>query len=95
MHRVYAIAILARTAAETGDIERAGLLWAAVELEEQAGPIGQWEGEKDAYAAPVLAHAGAEFDRGLGRGLTLTLDEIVAAATTTRKRSLPTHPPSS
>jgi predicted ATPase/class 3 adenylate cyclase len=80
MHRVYAIALLARIAAETGDIERAALLWAGVELEEQGGPIGQWEDEKDAYAASVLAHAGAEFDRGLGRGRTLTLDEIVAAA---------------
>jgi hypothetical protein len=80
MHRVYAIAILARIAAETGDIKQAGLLWAGVELEEQGGPIGQWEDEKDAYAAPVLAHAGTEFDRGLERGRTLTLDEIVAAA---------------
>jgi predicted ATPase/class 3 adenylate cyclase len=80
MHRVYAFALLARVAAEMGEIERAGLFWAAVELEEKAGPIGQWEEERDAYAAPVLALAGAEFDRGLASGREMTLDELVAAA---------------
>ena len=78
MHRVYALALLARVAAETGELERAGLLWAAVEAEERAGPIGQWEDERDAYAAPVLAYAGVDFDRGLASGRDMTLDEIVA-----------------
>ncbi len=80
MHRVYALALLARVAAETGELERAGLLWAGVELEERAGPIGQWEDERDAYAAPVLVHAGDELDRGLVKGRDMTLDEIVAQA---------------
>jgi predicted ATPase/class 3 adenylate cyclase len=80
MHRVYGLALLARVAAESGELERAGLLWAAVQLEEKAGPIGQWEDERDAYAAPVLAHAGVAFDRGLASGQKLTLEEIVAAA---------------
>jgi predicted ATPase/class 3 adenylate cyclase len=80
MHRVYAFALLARVAAEAGETERAGLLWAAVELEERAGPIGQWEDERDAYATPVLAHAGVAFDRGLASGRELTLDELVPAA---------------
>jgi predicted ATPase/class 3 adenylate cyclase len=80
MHRVYSFALLARVAAESGDAERGGLLWAAVELDEEAGPIGQWEDERDAYSAPVMVHAGAEFDRGLMRGRELTMDEIVALA---------------
>jgi predicted ATPase len=80
MHRIYALALLARVTAESGDLERAGQLWAAVELEEKAGPIGQWEDERDAYAAPVLAHAGAAFDRGLASGRELTLEELVAVA---------------
>jgi predicted ATPase len=80
MHRVYGLALLARIAAESGELERAGRLWAAVQLEEKAGPIGQWEDEKDAYAEPVLAHAGVAFDRGLASGRELTLDELVAAA---------------
>jgi predicted ATPase/class 3 adenylate cyclase len=80
MHRVYCFALLARIAAESGDPERGGLLWAAVELDEEAGPIGQWEEERDAYSAPVMVHAGAEFDRGLARGRGMTLGEIVAVA---------------
>ena len=80
MHRVYCFALLARIAAESGDAERGGLLWAAVELDEEAGPIGQWEDERDAYSAPVLVHAGAEFDRAVARGREMTMDEIVAIA---------------
>jgi predicted ATPase/class 3 adenylate cyclase len=80
MYRVFALALLARVAAEAGDIERAGLLWAAVELEEQAGPIGQWEDKRDSHATALLTHAGGAFDRGLARGRRMTLDEIVAAA---------------
>ena len=80
MHRVYCFALLARIAAESGDAERGGLLWAAVELDEEAGPIGQWEDERDAYSAPVLVHAGEEFDRAVARGREMTMDEIVAIA---------------
>jgi tetratricopeptide (TPR) repeat protein len=80
MNRVYCFALLARIAAESGDAGRGGLLWAAVELDEEAGPIGQWEDERDAYSAPVMVHAGAEFDRALARGREMTMDEIVALA---------------
>ena len=80
MHRVYGLALLARVAAETGQLGLAGVLWAGVELEEKAGPIGQWEDEREAYAAPVLTHTGGEFDRGLASGREMTLDEIVAEA---------------
>jgi hypothetical protein len=47
------------------------VLWGALEAEEQRGVVGQWEAERETYAAPVLAHAGSDFDRGLetGRGL--------------------------
>jgi predicted ATPase/class 3 adenylate cyclase len=80
MHVVYDLALLARFAAERGESERAGVLWGAVEADEQRGPVGQWEDERDAYAAPVLAHAGQEFDTGRGQGLRLSLDEAVEYA---------------
>jgi predicted ATPase/class 3 adenylate cyclase len=77
MFAVYTLALLARIAAADGRRERAGLLWGAVEAEEQRGPIGQWEAERESYAAPVLAAAGADFERGREAGRRLTLDEAV------------------
>jgi predicted ATPase len=79
-HRIYLFALLARCAIETAGEERAGVLWSGVELEERQGPVGQWEDERDAYAAPVLTHGGKEFERGLERGRRKTIDELVVAA---------------
>ena len=76
-HRVYLFALLARCAVEA---ERAGLLWSAVELEERQGPIGQWEGEREAYAAPVLERKDESFDAGFRSGRGKTLDELVELA---------------
>ena len=79
-HRIYLFALLARCAAEAGRARRAGFLWAAVELEEQQGRVGQWEDERAAYAAPVLERADEEFALGLQLGRAKTLDELVEFA---------------
>ncbi|HZC28464.1 MAG TPA: hypothetical protein VE269_01900, partial [Gaiellaceae bacterium] len=78
--RVYLLALLARAATNTGSGERAGVLWGAVEGEEARAPVGQWEDERDAYAAPVLAHADEHFERGRKQGRELSLSEAVAYA---------------
>ena len=77
---VYLLALLARIAGETGRLERAGLLWGALEAEEERAVVGQWEAERDAYAASVLAHAGPEFERGRQTGRSLPLDSAIDEA---------------
>jgi predicted ATPase len=77
---VYLLALLARISVLGDRHERAGVLWGAVEAEENRGPVGQWEGERDAYATPVLAETGTEFERGRERGRKLSLSEAVAYA---------------
>jgi predicted ATPase/class 3 adenylate cyclase len=79
-HRIYLLALHARTAATNSDLRRAGLLWGGVETEEQSGLIGQWEDERELYATPVLAHAGPEFEAGRMEGRRLDIDEAVAYA---------------
>jgi predicted ATPase len=80
---VYLLAILARLDAEAGRVERAGLLWGAIEAEETRGPVPQWETERDDYAGPVLAHAGRAFDVGREAGRGLPFDEAIARALAT------------
>jgi hypothetical protein len=77
---VFALARLARIAAETGAREQAGLFWGAIEAEEQRGGLGAWHGERHRFDAAVLAHAGPEFELGRSEGLRLTLDEAVERA---------------
>jgi predicted ATPase/class 3 adenylate cyclase len=78
MHGVYLLALLARAAAEDGRLEHAGFLWGAVEAEEKRGIVGQWEDERELYAAPVLAHADDDFERGRRAGRGLSFDEAVS-----------------
>src|SRR6202040_1735804 len=59
---LYALALLARFAVADGRVERAGLLWGAVEAEEGRGPVGAWDRDREEYAGPILAHAGPEFE---------------------------------
>jgi hypothetical protein len=77
---VYLLAVLATTAARQGELPRAGTLWGAVETEEGRGPIGQWEGERDDYAARVLEHEGEAFERGRTEGRRLTLSDAIEYA---------------
>jgi predicted ATPase len=75
---VLTLARLARIAADSGDRERAGALWGAVEAEESRSSIGGWARLREDLAPPVLAHAEDEaFKRGRARGRRLTLDEAV------------------
>jgi predicted ATPase len=77
---VYALARLARIAADEGRLVKAGRLWAAVEAEEARGWLGGWHTEREKFAAPVLAHAGVEFEQGREDGRQLSLEEAVEEA---------------
>jgi predicted ATPase/class 3 adenylate cyclase len=76
---VFTLARLARIAGETRQAARAGLLWGAVEAEEERGGLGAWFSQREKFAVPVFAHAGPEFDRGRVEGRKLSLDEAVEA----------------
>jgi predicted ATPase/class 3 adenylate cyclase len=76
-HLVYGLAFGAQIVAKQGRTADAGVLWGAVEAEEERGPIGQWESDRAEYADPVLAYRSPEFDRGRAQGRTLSLDEAV------------------
>lgn len=77
---VFALARLARIAADSGEVRQGGVIWGAVEAEETVGSLGAWYGERERFAEPLLAHAGAEFDVGREEGRLLSLDEAVALA---------------
>jgi predicted ATPase len=74
---VYLLAILAGTAAAQGHLEKAGAVWGAVEAEEGRGRVGQWEGERDVYAARVLDHENEAFATGRVNGRRMTLSDAV------------------
>ena len=68
-------------AARRGDVERAHLLWGAVEAEERrGGPLGQWEAERDDYAAKVGIRDGGELDPVRTRGRRLSLAAAIDEA---------------
>jgi predicted ATPase len=77
---VFALARLARIAAETGREERAGLLWGAIEAEEERSRMGAWAKERDRLGAPVLAHSGFEFAREREKGRKMALEDAVGLA---------------
>jgi predicted ATPase len=77
---VFALARLARLAAEAGQDQRAGRLWGAVEAEEESGALGAWYGERERFAPAILAHAGPEFERGRAEGRILSLEAAVREA---------------
>jgi predicted ATPase/class 3 adenylate cyclase len=77
---VFALARLARVAAEAGRMEEAGLLWGAIEAEEARRPMGAWAKERDRLATPVLVRAGPDFERGRDRGRQLAFEEVVELA---------------
>ena len=72
---VYGLALAAGILAQQHRIADAGVLWGAVEAEEQRGRIGQWETERTGYAARLSAYSGPEFERGQAEGRTLSLEE--------------------
>ena len=56
------------------------MLWAVVEDEQVAAPMGGWMRHRDEAAARVAEAAGPEFDRGYSEGRELTLDDAVSSA---------------
>ena len=78
--RIFGVGILARVAAERGEAERAGRLWAMVENEHVAAPLGGWLRHRAEAEERIRAVAGPDFDRGYAEGRELTLDEAVSAA---------------
>jgi tetratricopeptide (TPR) repeat protein len=79
-HSVLGLVLHAWIAARRGDAERAHLLWGAVEAEERWGLLGQWEAERDEYAAKVGVRSGAELDRARSRGRGLSLQAAIEEA---------------
>jgi tetratricopeptide (TPR) repeat protein len=77
---VFALALVAWAAADDGDLARAGRLWGAIEAEEGRARVGQWENEREKYAARVLSEGGAELERGLEEGRRLSLEAAVEGA---------------
>lgn len=73
--RIFGVGLLAVTAAERGDLERAGRLWGAIEDEDVGAPLGGWRRHRETCEARIREVAGPEFERGraAGRALTLTM----------------------
>jgi hypothetical protein len=78
--RVFGVGILARVAAERGQLERAGRLWGAIEDAEAGAPLGGWRRHRQEFEARMRELAGPEFDRGVAEGRALTLDDAVLLA---------------
>ena len=78
--RILGVGILARVAAERGQSERAGRLWAAVEQEDAVAPLGGWRRHREACTAAIGRVSGPDFDRGYAEGRDLTLDDAVSLA---------------
>ena len=77
---IFTLARLARIAAETGNPERAGLVWGAIEAEERRSPMGAWAKERERLGAPVLLHDGPDFERGRKQGRLLSYEQGVGEA---------------
>ena len=78
--RVFAIGIFACVAAERGELERSGLLWAVIEDEDAGAPLGGWRRHRQACEARIREVAGPDFDRARAEGGALTLDDAVSLA---------------
>ena len=78
--RIFAVGILASVAAERGDRERAGRLWAVVEDEQVAAPLGGWLRHRAEAEERMRKIAGPDFERGYAEGRELTLDDAVSLA---------------
>ena len=85
---VYLMGLLALAAAASGELDRAGRLWGAVEAEADRRPVGIWEAEREEYAAKIFSHRGPELERGLAEGRLLSfeaaVDEALRAAAASR-----------
>jgi hypothetical protein len=78
--RIFGVGLLACTAAERGELDRAGRLWGAIEGEWAFAPLGGWQRHRDACYARIQKAANAEFELGLAAGRELELDVAVEEA---------------
>jgi tetratricopeptide (TPR) repeat protein len=78
-HIAYGLTALAWLAAETGRLEDSGVLWGTLEAEAERMPFGQWEQDRDGYAAHIV-RATPEFERGRERGRLLSLQQVLDEA---------------
>ena len=78
--RIFGVGILAGVAAERGQSERAGRLWAVVEDEDAVAPLGGWQRHREQFDSRIRRVAGPDFDRGYAEGRELTLDDAVSLA---------------
>jgi predicted ATPase/class 3 adenylate cyclase len=78
--RIFGVGILARAAAERGQVERAGRLWGAIEDEDAGAPLGGWRRHRTTCEARIRAATGPEFERVCNEGRALTLDDAVLLA---------------
>jgi tetratricopeptide (TPR) repeat protein len=78
--RVFGVGLLARIAAERGQVARAGRLWGAIEAEDAVAPLGGWRRHRAACETAILSAAGPVFERARATGRELTLDQSVESA---------------
>lgn len=77
---VFALARLARLAAEAGRPGHAGLLWGAIEAEEGRHAMGAWAKERDRFAAPLTEATEPAFESGREQGRLLQLEDAIGLA---------------
>jgi tetratricopeptide (TPR) repeat protein len=77
---VLGLVLTAWLAARRGDHAQAHFLWGTVEAEEDRGPIGQWESEREDYRAKVLLADGEELERAQQRGRRRSLEAAIEEA---------------
>ena len=63
-----------------GDLDRAALLWGAIEDEDANAPLGGWRRHRDACEARLREVVGPDLEARSAKGRELTLDEGVALA---------------
>jgi tetratricopeptide (TPR) repeat protein len=81
--RIFGVGILARVAAERGQLERAGRLWGAIEDEDAGAPLGGWRRHRQRCEGRIRGLSGPDFDGGRAEGRASTLDEAVSLALST------------
>jgi hypothetical protein len=74
---VSALATFALLASRTGDAERAGALWGAIEAEVERKPLALWTAEQREAVEAQLPHDDPEFARGRARGRLLAREEAM------------------
>ena len=77
---VMALAASTLVALARGRATRAGVLWGAVEAEEERAFLGRWVDERGVVAACVAAETGEELEAGRLAGRRMSISEAVAYA---------------